>query len=199
MDLNFVSEIVAQTLHTDNNTASAVIIASLVVLITVVFLLILYQKAAKRRNTVVLVGLSESGKTLMFTNFAAGPRNLTTYISLKENVCDELQLSPGCQQLTLVDIPGADRLRRRIFDRYLAAASIRAVVFVVDSASYTKLSKDVAEFLYDVIGETPGKVPILVACNKQDLVTAKSAQVCTQYRLLVYVLSTGCFLLHAIL
>jgi signal recognition particle receptor subunit beta len=40
---------------------------------------------------------------------------------------------------------------------------------VVDSSSFIKKSKDVAEFLYDVLFESNRSVPILIACHKQDL------------------------------
>jgi hypothetical protein len=35
----------------------------------------------------------------------------------------------------------------------------------------------VAEFLYDVLYELKGKVPLLVVCNKQDIGHAKAGEV----------------------
>lgn len=54
---------------------------------------------------------------------------------------------------------------------------LQGVVFVVDSGTFPKTQRDVAELLYDVLLRLPKSVPLLVACNKQDVAVAKSEQV----------------------
>lgn len=56
-------------------------------------------------------------------------------------------------------------------------SNLRGILFMVDSATFSKRARDVAEFLYDVLYESAKKVSVLVACNKQDISLAKSSQV----------------------
>uniref|UniRef100_A0A914RP34 Signal recognition particle receptor subunit beta n=1 Tax=Parascaris equorum TaxID=6256 RepID=A0A914RP34_PAREQ len=100
-----------------------------------------------------------------------------TYSSLKENVYDGFMDAVG-NELTLVDFPGAERLRKQLFANYFhqRRSSLRGILFMVDSATFSKKARDVAEFLYDVLYESAKKVSVLVACNKQDISLAKSSQ-----------------------
>lgn len=54
---------------------------------------------------------------------------------------------------------------------------LKGVIFVIDSSTFTKKIKDVAEFLYDVLFECRDKIPIIVACNKQDASYSKASKV----------------------
>ena len=54
---------------------------------------------------------------------------------------------------------------------------LKCIVFVVDSSTFNKKVKDVAELLYDVIYSSRSRIPILVACNKQDIDHAKASKV----------------------
>ncbi|ERE74466.1 serotransferrin-like protein [Cricetulus griseus] len=87
----------------------------------------------------------------------------------------------GGNSLTLIDLPGHESLRLQFLDRFKSSA--RAVVFVVDSATFQREVKDVAEFLYQVLIDSMGlkKTPsFLIACNKQDIAMAKSAKLIQQ-------------------
>ena len=61
-----------------------------------------------------------------------------------------------------------------------------AVIFVVDSSTFSKKTRDVAEFLYDALCESPKTVPFLVACNKQDVHLAKSSQASIFFIILLF-------------
>jgi len=79
-----------------------------------------------------------------------------------------------------VDVPGHDKIRRQLFDQHKAKA--KAIIYVVDSSSFSKEAKDVAEFLYDIVCDPSvasrrKKLPILIACSKQDVNLAKSVEV----------------------
>lgn len=72
----------------------------------------------------------------------------------------------------LVDVPGHQRLRYRYTD-YLPVT--RAIIFVVDSTTLARQVRFVAEYLYDVLAQKQvqaNQIPVLVACNKCDLITA---------------------------
>ncbi|VDD89626.1 unnamed protein product [Enterobius vermicularis] len=111
------------------------------------------------------------------------PANLVphTYTSLKENEFDSYSNVHG-KTLKLVDFPGAERLRKQLFLRYFEKVEfkgnslIKGVIFVIDSSTFSKKARDVAEFLYDVLRESPKGTFILIACNKQDIQLAKSSQ-----------------------
>uniref|UniRef100_A0A0K0DM41 Signal recognition particle receptor subunit beta n=1 Tax=Angiostrongylus cantonensis TaxID=6313 RepID=A0A0K0DM41_ANGCA len=65
--------------------------------------------------------------------------------------------------LQLVDFPGAECLRKQLVERWLTKgrSSLRAIAFVVDSSSFSKRSRDVAEFFYDVVLESGKKVDVI--------------------------------------
>lgn len=75
-----------------------------------------------------------------------------------------------------MDVPGHERLRQVVLDRYKNGA--RGLLFVVDSTSVQKQIKDVAEYLYTVLTDpviASLQPPLLVFCNKQDQGTAEGA------------------------
>ncbi|KAA0189714.1 Signal recognition particle receptor subunit beta, partial [Fasciolopsis buskii] len=80
--------------------------------------------------------------------------------------------------LTLVDIPGHEKIRYQSLEKYKANA--RAFVFVLDSGKIQMELKDVAEFLYNVLTDpriSRSGNRILIACNKQDSSAAKGFSV----------------------
>ena len=98
--------------------------------------------------------------------------------------------------MAVVDVPGDERVRQRLFNKYkdslrysltCHASSIsdsgvcllsigRAVIVVIDSDNFPSEVRSVAELVYDLLLEPAvcgGRVPVLMACNKQDLPLAK--------------------------
>lgn len=105
-------------------------------ILVVIFLI---KKRKTRRTDVLLAGLCDSGKTLLYSILLNGSA-VETFTSLKEN-CGFLTLPDGL--LRVVDLPGHERLRLRLLDTYKNSA--KAIVFVVDSSTVQKEIKDVAE------------------------------------------------------
>ena len=69
-------------------------------------------------------------------------------------------------------MPGHDRVRYRYSD-FLPVT--RSIVFVVDSTTVSRQIRSVAEYLYDVLAKPQvqkQRTPILIACNKSDMITA---------------------------
>jgi small GTP-binding protein len=157
--------------------ALAVGVALFVVIITLVILRILWSKSGGRSaSALVLVGLSEAGKTLLFSQLVSN-RFVNTVTSMRQNE-GQLNVTPN-KAITLLDLPGYERLRNHFWDLFRDRA--RAVIFVVDSLGFAANGRDVTEWLYTVLadlGRGRGqKVPLLVACNKQDEPKAKSAKI----------------------
>ena len=74
----------------------------------------------------------------------------------------------------MTDIPGHYNFRGEITQ---SLKSAKAIITVLDSKDKAKYG-EAAEILYDILGDIDiisDEVPILVACNKQDLSFAKNA------------------------
>lgn len=101
--------------------------------------------------------------------------DVRTVTSMEPN---EATVTLGKKSITLVDVPGFDRLRNKYFDD--CKSSARAIVFVLDSLSFVSNNRNVADFLYTVLSDAEvakRRIPVLIACNKQDEAKAKSAKV----------------------
>uniref|UniRef100_A0A6G1S9I6 ADP-ribosylation factor-related protein 1 n=1 Tax=Aceria tosichella TaxID=561515 RepID=A0A6G1S9I6_9ACAR len=137
-----------------------VIIALLVIVIS----FLLTRRFRKTTKVVILVGLSESGKTALFTKLIFNkPKKSVTSLKEEEATLADLNLK-------LVDLPGAERLRPRLWEQYREKA--RNVIFVVDSTTVTSRLRDLSEYLYSLLSDPiihKNKIGFTLACNKQDL------------------------------
>uniref|UniRef100_A0A914YD75 Signal recognition particle receptor subunit beta n=1 Tax=Panagrolaimus superbus TaxID=310955 RepID=A0A914YD75_9BILA len=158
-------------------TWASIAAAFFVVFIVTVFLIL--KSRRKQKNTFLIVGLSDSGKTLIYSKLINKDVNHTTYTSLKENVYNKLSTKHG-EENRLVDYPGAEKLRTGLFDNWLKKELpfVRGVIFVIDSGTFNRKLRDVAELLYDVLYQLKMNkslsTPLLIACSKQDNSLAKS-------------------------
>lgn len=162
-----------------SQTLLSVLVALLLVLITVVLWKVARSRKSTRRS-VLLVGLCDSGKTLLFSRLLTGKFGLTQTSVIENSALYHVKNDKGTS-LTLIDLPGHESLRNQFWDRFKAAA--RAIVFVVDSSAFQREVKEVAELLYQVLTdhEVLKNCPsLLVACNKQDITMAKSAKLIQQ-------------------
>lgn len=150
------------------------VLIALVILILSVFLALKFVlTSSARKDGVLLVGLSDSGKTLMLSKLI-GHHGLKTVASLKENVT---VYSTNGKSLKLIDIPGSDGIRQKYFEKHKSNAG--GIIFVIDSNCISKNIKDVAELLYNVLIDDSivnSSLDLLVACNKQDLLASKSSK-----------------------
>ncbi|XP_068136529.1 signal recognition particle receptor subunit beta [Hyperolius riggenbachi] len=172
-------ESIKQELGRQNPTVLSVVVAFVVVLISLVLWKLLRRSQTSRR-AVLLVGLSDSGKTLLLIRLLTGKFRKTQTSITATSVSYRTKSDKG-SSLTLVDIPGHDSLRLRFLEQYKMAT--RALVCVVDSSAFQREVKDVAEFLYQILTDATllkNFPPILIACNKQDISMAKSAKLIQQ-------------------
>ncbi|XP_076146151.1 signal recognition particle receptor subunit beta [Alosa pseudoharengus] len=150
-----------------------------VVIITIVLLKFLWGSKTTR-NAVLLVGLSDAGKTLLFSRLLLG-KFKRTQTSIAESSAIYKAKNDRGSSWTLVDLPGHESLRPQYLEKFKASA--RALVFVVDSALFQKEVRDVAEFLYSLLTDSvvaKNAPSLLVACNKQDIKMTKSAKLIQQ-------------------
>ena len=147
------------------------------VLLLITALIFIYNQLQPKANTVLFVGLAGSGKTTIFTRLINPANHWNSYTSMKENEFSNYAIKNGKPPLRLLDCPGSESFRKILYQKHLIQdrKTLRLIIFTVDSAAFSK--KDVAEFLYDVLYEVKGsKIPVIVACNKQDIGHAKSGQ-----------------------
>ena len=133
---------------------------------------------AGNSSSVLLCGACGAGKTSLFQTLRAGTTFEGTVTSMSENedrFAVEGKLGKKgvvSKQAHVVDLPGHPRLRAKL-DKYVAGA--KGVVFLVDAVDFTSQRRAVAEQLFDLLSNPviqKRKVPILLACNKSEKITA---------------------------
>jgi len=135
----------------------------------------LSSSGAAKGNTILLLGLQGSGKTVLFEQLRDG-RFLNTVTSLKENEDTfVLNANTGTKhqtQVHVVDIPGSLRLRPKLFD---FVPITKGIVFLIDAVEFDNEVRNVAEFLFALWTSkaiNKKKIPFLIVCNKMDIFTA---------------------------
>ncbi|XP_076679369.1 signal recognition particle receptor beta [Andrena cerasifolii] len=148
-----------------------VLFAIVAIIITIV-LFALWRRKKSIGNSVLLTGLSDAGKTLIYARLVFS-KFVATHTSVKENIADVVINN---HSLKIVDIPGHERLRYKFFDQF--KLSSKGVVYVIDSVTFQKDIRDVAEFLYTLLSDRAiQRKPVLILCNKQDQTMAKGSAV----------------------
>ncbi|XP_031501200.1 uncharacterized protein LOC116264893 isoform X2 [Nymphaea colorata] len=134
-----------------------------------------------KSNTIVLAGLSGSGKTVIFYQLRDGSSHQGTVTSMDPNegtfiLHSETDKKGKVKPVHIVDVPGHSRLRSKL-DEFLPEAA--GVIFIVDALDFLPNIQAVAEYLYDILTKAcivKRKTPVLIVCNKTDKVTAHSKE-----------------------
>lgn len=141
-------------------------------------LYLLFGRSRSRGRGILFVGLTDAGKTLLFSRLSSG-KHVMTHTSIKENKnLYKVKGRKSGKTLDLIDLPGHERVRSRFVEQY--KSQTRGILFVVDSVNFPREARDVAEIMYDILGDkylSRSASSILVVCNKQDLTMAKSQSV----------------------
>ncbi|KAK4780791.1 hypothetical protein SAY87_016897 [Trapa incisa] len=148
-----------------------------VLAITVPFLLLFPLFKRKKSNTILLSGLSGSGKTVLFHQLRDGSFHQGTVTSMEPNegtfiLHSEITKQEKIKPFHLVDVPGHSRLLPKL-EEYLPQAT--GIVFVVDALEFLPKCRAASEYLYGILTNASvvkKKIPVLILCNKTDKVTA---------------------------
>lgn len=146
-------------------------LALAVAIIVIIITFLLSRRSRRPVNIVLLTGLSDSGKTTIFSKIIFN-ESKKTVTSLKENESTIEELN-----LKLIDLPGAERLRGRYWESHRSKA--RHVVYVVDSTTVDTKIRDLSEYLYTLLSDGviyKNKIKFTIACNKQDLDDRKTKE-----------------------
>ncbi|OIT33745.1 PREDICTED: signal recognition particle receptor subunit beta-like [Nicotiana attenuata] len=152
-----------------------------VVLFTVILFLIIRLFKRTTSNTILLTGLSGSGKTFLFYQLRDGSAHQGTVTSMEPNedsfiLHSERDKKGKTRPVHIVDVPGHSRLRLKL-DEFLPQAA--GIVFVVDSVEFLPNSRAAAEYLYEILTKATvvkKKIPVLLLCNKVDKITAHTKE-----------------------
>jgi signal recognition particle receptor subunit beta len=131
------------------------------------------QRAGAKRSAVLLVGECGAGKTVLFHRLVDGVA-VASVTSMKENEASNWSVGErsGLRR-TLVDLPGHGRLSY-LYRQFAPIAGV--VVLVLDALALQRQCRAVAERLYDLLTVPESLlVPVVVACNKRDILTAADA------------------------
>ncbi|KAL4193228.1 hypothetical protein AMTRI_Chr06g198330 [Amborella trichopoda] len=156
-----------------------VYVALAVLFFTSVFFLLFRFFRRTKSNTIVLAGLSGSGKTVLFYQLRDGSSHQGTVTSMEPNegsfvLHSETSKKGKIKPVHVVDVPGHSRLRPKL-DEYLSQAA--GLVFIVDALDFLPNCRAAAEYLYDILTKASvvkKRIPVLILCNKTDKVTAHS-------------------------
>jgi len=131
------------------------------------------HKSARRGECLLLCGISNSGKTLLFSRFTMGvaKRTLTSMaVNRGSMILENPSTDRPSKKIHVIDIPGNLRIRQRDFNTNKSSA--KGIIFVIDSTRINEESKDVSDYLYDILREKTfrqQRLPLLIFCNKQDI------------------------------
>ncbi|RHZ77726.1 hypothetical protein Glove_174g165 [Diversispora epigaea] len=149
------------------------IIALLAVTIFIVIINLFTNRTKK--DTFLILGQSDSGKTLLYVKLRYG-QFTQTHTSMKENegyIKIEDNGKPLVKEpIHIVDVPGHEKLRFKFLD---FVPITRGIIFLIDSSTCVRNVRSIAEYLYEVLSNkdiSKRRIPILIACNKSDLITA---------------------------
>lgn len=141
----------------------------------------------RRSRSVLLVGLTGSGKTTLFAQLVARKR-VEVRTSMEPNrgvmrlasAAENEDPTAGSESsgVTIIDFPGHRRLRESLMR---ALEEVKKVVFVVDAVTIQdphEGAEAVAELIVAVLSSTEffGVESVLIACTKRDELTSYSAK-----------------------
>jgi len=157
------------------------ILVGVLTLIGTVVLIFYYliRKQSRKLQFVLIVGRNDAGKTTLFVKLTQD-RTVLTVSSLIKNIGWTKNLiprEPG-REIQLIDIPGFERIRWDVFET--SKSLCKGIIFILDSVTIVRDSQEAADILYRILTDSEiqrRKVPILIACNKQDEVAAKDVEV----------------------
>jgi signal recognition particle receptor subunit beta len=155
-----------------------IFVSSLVVISTIIIVWWAKRRQyrlRRRGGCLLLCGISNSGKTLLFNHLTSDvkkPISDSKTVNHGTMALDYLSTDQPIKKVHVIDIPGDLRQRQRDFNVYKTL--VKAIIFIIDSATIEKDIKSVSDYLYDILREKYlryQRLPLLIFCNKQDLAT----------------------------
>jgi len=155
----------------DNNLI-IIIVASVVVLLIAALVILKLTGSKEKKDTFIITGICDSGKTSLYLRLR-NDKIMNTHTSISENE-GRFPLAQEDEEkiFHVIDFPGHYKLRYKYQD---FTPITKGVIFVIDSATFTKNERDVSEYLYEILANKhiqENEVSVLIVCNKQDYLIA---------------------------
>nr|CCA17477.1 SSP14 [Albugo laibachii Nc14] len=134
---------------------------------------------SRKQSTVLLLGPANAGKTALLHLLRNG-MDVDTVTSMKENdyrftLHSSLTTKNDTNKLHIIDFPGHERLRNRVFELTPITSKI---VFLMDASDRSSW-RTAAEYLHDLFSNPKLNdlaPPMLIACNKMDQIASRSSK-----------------------
>ncbi|KAI0934748.1 hypothetical protein AcV5_006490 [Taiwanofungus camphoratus] len=143
---------------------------SLAVLLLAIFILFSRRKSTSRGDSLLLLGASDAGKTAILSTLVY-KQTLPTHASMQTN-SSVVALPLTHKTIRVIDIPGHPRIRDQ-FREHLSDA--KAIAFVVDASTVSRIGPAVAEHLHQVLHALMSLPPsrpmpaLAIVAHKSDL------------------------------
>ncbi|KAG4107540.1 P-loop containing nucleoside triphosphate hydrolase protein [Neocallimastix lanati (nom. inval.)] len=155
----------------DNNLI-IIISAAVAVFLIAILVILKFTGKKEKKDTFIITGICDSGKTSLFLKLR-NDKIKETHTSIAENEGRfPLAQEDEDKIFHIIDFPGHYKLRYKYQD---FTPITKGVIFVIDSATFTRNERDVTEYLYEILANkhiAENEVSILIVCNKQDYLIA---------------------------
>eukprot|EP01103_Thecamoeba_quadrilineata_P002519 TRINITY_DN1246_c0_g1_i1.p1 TRINITY_DN1246_c0_g1~~TRINITY_DN1246_c0_g1_i1.p1 ORF type:complete len:250 (-),score=48.60 TRINITY_DN1246_c0_g1_i1:159-812(-) len=135
-------------------------------------LVALFYLRRDKRNSILIWGLPNSGKTLLYYQLRDGLFRETVSSSIANSGTFSLFDDPKMKPINIIDQPGFRQLRGQV-DSLLPSA--RGVIFLIDSVEFPREANDVAEYIYYLLVHpeiNKNGTKLHLVFNKSEMVTA---------------------------
>jgi len=155
------------------------ILIGLLVLVVVFLLLSLRGSKKRPKGSIHLItGITNSGKTTLYARLYRGSFDKTVSSLLENEAKFPLSGHDNEDKIYhIVDYPGHLEVKNKLFSDFVPNA--KSIIFMVDAVNFPAQVRDVAGYLYMLLmnkSVNDLEIPILVACNKSEMITAQEPE-----------------------
>ncbi len=117
------------------DTNLLIILGVVLAVLAIAIVYLLGGKKNKRGNALMIIGLSQSGKTCLFFKLKDG-KLVQSHTSVKENYAKFTPklLGNSEKEIEVIDIPGYSRVRQQLINQYLPIT--KKIVYVLDASEF---------------------------------------------------------------
>ncbi|EGC39588.1 hypothetical protein DICPUDRAFT_147655 [Dictyostelium purpureum] len=122
-------------------------------------------KKVKRGNNIIILGLSNSGKTALFLDLTL-EKEIATHTSISPN---NGVYQVNSKKLPIIDVPGNEKIKASL-PKILQNAG--CIIYTIDVTEFIDNATQEAQYLYDILTNESvfsKRIPIMIFINKMDI------------------------------
>ena len=151
------------------------ILTFICLIITIIYLWLKHRKLSLklRQTSLLLCGVANSGKTLLFNRLISNVNKQTLNSMIVHHgtmTLDYLSTDRHLRHVQVIDLPSHSRQSIHNFHAY--KSHVKGVIFVIDSTTIEDNLVDIGNYLYEILTDRIFReqhLNLLIFCNKQDL------------------------------